>query len=130
MVEPHISTINMNYSHILSIKVVNLTKRNENIEKIVKEQFLNSCVTYNNIPIIWNEIEWKFPQNQFDIGNIVTLSPISVDNYILLAVKKTLNKIENLLKLNGTITNEIIIFNITKPLVNSIILQDTTGIII
>jgi hypothetical protein len=130
MVEPHISTINMNYSHILSIKVVNLTKRNENIEKIVKEQFLNSCVTYNDIPIIWNEIEWKFPQNQFDIGNIVTLSPISVDNYILLAVKKTLNQIENLLKLNGTITNEIIIFNITKPLVNSIILQDTTGLII
>lgn len=130
MVEPHISTINMNYSHILSIKVVNLTKRNENIEKIVKEQFLNSCVTYNDIPIIWNEIEWKFPQNQFDIGNIVTLSPISVDNYILLAVKKTLNKIENLLKLNGTITTEIIIFNITKPLVNSIILQDTTGLII
>ena len=120
----------MNYSHILSIKVVNLTKRNENIEKIVKEQFLNSCVTYNDIPIIWNEIEWKFPQNQFDIGNIVTLSPISVDNYILLAVKKTLNKIENLLKLNGTITTEIIIFNITKPLVNSIILQDTTGLII
>ena len=130
MVEPHISTINMNYSHILSIKVVNLTKRNENIEKIVKEQFLNSCVTYNDIPRIWNEIEWKFPQNQFDIGNIVTLSPISVDNYILLAVKKTLNKIENLLKLNGTITTEIIIFNITKPLVNSIILQDTTGLII
>jgi hypothetical protein len=130
MIEPHISSTNMNYSHVLSIKVLNLTKRNEDIEKIVKEQFLHSCVTYNNIPIIWNEVEWKFPQNQFDIGNIVTLSPISVDNYILLAVKKTLNQIENLLKLNGTITNEIIIFNITKPLVNSIILQDTSGLII
>jgi hypothetical protein len=130
MIEPHINSTNMNYSHVLSIKVVNLTKRNEDIEKIVKEQFLNSCVTYNDIRIIWNEIEWKFPQNQFDIGNIVTLSPISIDNYILLAVKKTINKIENLLKLNGTITNEIIIFNITKPLVNSIILQDTTGLII
>jgi hypothetical protein len=130
MIEPHISSTNMNCSHVLSIKVVNLTKRNEDIEKIVKEQFLHSCVTYNNIPIIWNEVEWNFPQNQFDIGNIVTLSPISVDNYILLAVKKTLNQIENLLKLNGTITNEIIIFNITKPLVNSIILQDTSGLII
>lgn len=122
----------MDYSHALSIKVLSKTtnKRNNDIEKIVKDHFLNANTSYNNIPIIWKQVEWGFPKNQFDTGDIITLSPFSMDMYVLNAVTKTIQEIENVLKLNCVITDEIIIFEITKPLVNSFPIKESIGSII
>jgi len=119
----------MNYSHSLSIKVLSkmTNKRNKNIEKIVKEYFLNANTSYNNISIIWKHIEWEFPKNQFDSGDIVTLSPFSIDMYVLDAVTRTIQEIENVMKTTCVITDEIIIFEITKPLVISGTLKEGAG---
>jgi hypothetical protein len=121
----------MNYSHALSIKVLSKTtnKRDKNIEKIVKEYFLNANTSYNNIPIIWKQVEWGFPKNQFDSGDILTLSPFSIDMYVLNAVTRAIQDIENLMKSTCVITDEIIIFEITKPLVNSVALKECAGTI-
>lgn len=119
----------MNYSHSLSIKVLSKTtnKRDKNIEKIVKEHFLNANTSYNNIPIVWKQVEWGFPKNQFDSGDIVTLSPFSIDMYVLNAVTRAIQEIENVMKSTCVITDEIIIFEITKPLVNSVVLKESAG---
>jgi len=122
----------MNYSHALSIKVItnDTHVRNEQVDAIVKEHFFQIGTYYNNIPILWKCIEWEFPKNQFESGNIVTSSPISNDTYIMFAVKQTLNQIENILKLSGAMSaNEIIIFDITKPIVTSTVVRDSFGLI-
>ena len=122
----------MNYSHALSIKVItNDTHiRNEQVETIVKEHFFRIGTYYNNILILWKHVEWEFPKNQFENGNIVTSSPISNDTYIMFAVKQTLNQIENILKSSGAMSaNEIIIFDIKKPTVTSTVLRDSFGLI-
>jgi hypothetical protein len=121
----------MDYSHALSIKVLSkmTNKRDKNIEKIVKEHFLNANTSYNNIPIIWKQVEWGFPKNQFDSGDILTLSPFSIDMYVLNAVTRAIQDIENLMKSTCVITDEIIIFEITKPLVNLVALKECAGTI-
>ena len=122
----------MDYSHALSIKVLSkmTNKRDKHIEKIVKEHFLNANTSYNNIPIVWKQVEWGFPKNQFDSGDILTLSPFSIDMYVLNAVTRTIQEIENVLKSTCVITDEIIIFEITKPLVNSVALKESAGYIV
>jgi hypothetical protein len=122
----------MNYYHALFIKVIthDTYLRNEHVEAIVKEHFFRIGTYYNNIPIFWKCVEWEFPKNQFDSGNIITSSPISVDTYVMFAVKQTLNKIDNILKLSGAMNaNEIIIFEITKPMVTSTLVRDSFGLI-
>jgi hypothetical protein len=121
----------MDYSHALSIKVLSkkTNKRDKHIEKIVKEHFLNANISYNNIPIVWKHVEWGFPKNQFDSGDILTLSPFSIDMCVLNAVTTAIQDIENLMKSTCVITDEIIIFEITKPLVNSVALKECAGTI-
>ena len=123
----------MNYSHALSIKVItnNTHFRNEQVEAIVKEHFFRIGTYYNNIPIVWKCVEWEFPKNQFESGNIITSSPISSDTYVMFAVKQTLNQIDNRLKSLGEMSaNEVIIFEITKPMVTSTVVRDSFGLIL
>jgi hypothetical protein len=122
----------MNYSHALFIKVItnDTYVRNEHAEEIVKKHFFNIGTYYNNIPIHWKCVEWDFPKNQFDSGNIITSSPISSDTYVMFAVKQTLNQIDNILKSSGEMSaNEVIIFEITKPMVTSTVVRDSFGLI-
>jgi hypothetical protein len=123
----------MNYSHALFIKVItnDTNVRNEHAEAIVKEHFFSIGTHYNNIPIVWKCVEWEFPKNQFDSGNIITSSPISSDTYVMFAVKQTLNQIDNRLKSSGEMSaNEVIIFEITKPMVTSTVVRDSFGLIL
>ena len=123
----------MNYSHALFIKVItnDTYVRNEHAEAIVKEHFFRIGTYYNNIPIVWKCVEWEFPKNQFESGNIITSSPISSDTYVMFAVKQTLNQIDNRLKSLGEMSaNEVIIFEITKPMVTSKVVRDSFGLIL
>ena len=111
----------MNYSHILSIKVLT-TNTNTNTKKINKDEllgktirdtFFNEKISYNNIPVFFREIELKYPNNYFDTGNIVTESPFGADKYIFISVRNTLQKIEKDLKINNVMNNDdTIIFQI------------------
>jgi len=123
----------MNYSHALSIKVItnDTHVQNKEIEAIVKEHFFRIGTYYNNILIVWKCVEWEFPKNQFESGNIITSSPISSDTYVMFAVKQTLNQIDNRLKSSGEMSaNEVIIFEITKPMVTSTVVRDSFGLIL
>jgi len=125
-------TKTMNYSHALFIKVItnDTHARNEHVEAIVKEHFFRIGTYYNNIPILWKSVEWEFPKNQFNSGNIITSSPISADTYVMFAVKQTLNQIDNILKSSGAMSaNEVIIFEITKPMVTATVVRDSFGLI-
>jgi hypothetical protein len=50
--------------------------------------------------------------------------------YVLNAVTRAIQEIENVLKSTCVITDEIIIFEITKPLVNSVALKESAGYIV
>ncbi len=113
-----------NYSHILSIKVLDDNSRtiDSDLTQTVKDQFLKEPCSHQGIPVVWRKIH----TNQFfDVGDIVTLTPFGEDKYIKLVVRNTIHNIQNSMNIPG----KTILFNIVKPLVTRHVILDSFGTI-
>ena len=122
------------YSHILQIKVwsslTDSTTDYANIENIVKELFINKKQIYNDMPIQWEKIIWSKYDKQFNLGDLAINTPFDNDFSLMESVITTIFEINNELHKSGKLSkNEKIIFKIVKPLVESLLLTESVGVI-
>ncbi len=107
-----------NYSHILDIKVLN---ENTNcatnyacIDSIVKEKFLQKEITINNTKLNCEKKIWSYPNNQFNLGNIVIDSKLESDEILFETVNNRIIEIDKELRENNKLNKNKIIFKIYK----------------
>lgn len=123
-----------NFTHILSIKVWSTITENvtdfANINSIVNDIFLKRKQSYNGIDLIWKKYKWTKIKKEFNMGDMVVISPFGQDEVLFESVRKTLTEIEMELKENRKMTDkDTIIFNIVKPISRRIPLSETIGFI-
>jgi hypothetical protein len=122
------------HSHILDIKVwsslTDSTTDYANIENIVKDMFIQKKQIYNDIPIQWEKIIWSKYDKQFNLGDLAINSPFNNDISLMESVISTISEMNNYLHKSGKLSkNEKIIFKIVRPLVESLLLTESVGVI-
>jgi len=113
------------YTHILDIKIISLNTNtvinHNNIEEIVKNEFLNKQPIINGIKLNWKKMSWKGVNKYFHLGNLIINNVSSSDSLLLENVEKTILNIDKKFHKNGLLPNNTkIIFIITKPLQQNI----------